>query len=72
MKSAIEWIINFIEIFVYEYDLKLRLLDINGLLTLSLVILTLCGVISWSWVWVLSPLWIAIVVLVICDIVMWR
>lgn len=71
MKSAIEWIINFIEIFVYEYDLKSRLLDLNGLLTLSLVILTLCGVISWSWVWVLSPLWIIFLVLVICDIVIY-
>lgn len=29
-----------------------------GLLTLIFITLKLCGVISWSWVWVLAPLWI--------------
>lgn len=72
MKSTIEWIIDFIEAFVYEYDLESKLLNLNGLLTIALIVLTLCGVISWSWVWVLSPLWIIFLVLVICDIVMWR
>ena len=72
MKSTIEWIIDFIEAFVYEYDLESKLLNLNGLLTIALIVLTLCGVISWSWVWVLSPLWITIFVLVICDVVMWR
>lgn len=28
------------------------------LLTVAFVVLKLCGVISWSWLWVLSPLWI--------------
>lgn len=30
----------------------------TGVLTLIFITLKLCGVISWSWVWVLSPLWI--------------
>ena len=30
-----------------------------GLLTLILITLKLCKVISWSWVWVLAPLWIS-------------
>ena len=30
-----------------------------GLLTIVFIVLKLCGVISWSWVWVLSPLWIS-------------
>lgn len=30
----------------------------SGMLTIVFVILKLCDVISWSWWWVLSPLWI--------------
>ena len=30
----------------------------TSLLTLIFITLKLVGVISWSWVWVLSPLWI--------------
>jgi len=29
-----------------------------GLLTIAFVVLKLTGVISWSWLWVLSPLWL--------------
>lgn len=29
-----------------------------GLLTVAFVILKLCNVISWSWWWVLAPIWI--------------
>ncbi|WP_202844765.1 hypothetical protein [Luteimonas saliphila] len=29
-----------------------------GLLTIVFITLKLTGVISWSWLWVLSPLWI--------------
>ena len=30
-----------------------------GLLTIVFIVLKLIGVINWSWVWVLSPVWIA-------------
>ena len=30
----------------------------SGVLLIVFVVLKLCGVISWSWWWVLSPLWI--------------
>lgn len=30
-----------------------------GLLTIAFIVLKLCGVISWSWLWVLAPLWIS-------------
>lgn len=41
-----------------------------GLLTIAFIVLKLCGVIEWSWWWVLSPLWIAAgVVLLILAIV---
>ena len=29
------------------------------LLTIAFIVLKLCGVISWSWWWVLSPVWIS-------------
>ena len=32
----------------------------TGLLTLVFIVLKLCGVISWSWLWVLSPIWISL------------
>lgn len=30
----------------------------GGLLTIVFIVLKLCKVITWSWWWVLSPLWI--------------
>ena len=32
----------------------------GGLLTIVFIVLKLIGVINWSWVWVLAPLWIPI------------
>ena len=29
-----------------------------GLLTIAFIVLKLCGVIDWSWWWVLAPLWL--------------
>lgn len=46
-----------------------------GLLTLVFIVLKLCKVIAWKWVWVLSPLWISfglvILILVIYGIIVW-
>lgn len=33
-----------------------------GALTITFVVLKLTGVIDWSWVWVLSPVWIPLVI----------
>ena len=42
----------------------------TGLLTVALIVLKLTGVISWSWWWVLSPLWIgAIIALIVVAFV---
>lgn len=30
----------------------------TGLLTIVFIVLKLCGVINWSWIWVLAPMWI--------------
>ena len=42
-----------------------------GLLLVAFIILKLCGVISWSWWWVLSPLWgsIALAVLILLIVI---
>lgn len=36
-----------------------------GVLTIVFIVLKLCGVINWSWLWVLSPIWIGFVVFAI-------
>lgn len=33
-----------------------------GLLAVAFIILKLCGIIEWSWVWVLCPIWIPFVI----------
>lgn len=40
------------------------------ILTLLFLTLKLCGVIAWSWWWVMSPLWIAAIVLAVVFIAM--
>ena len=35
-------------------------MSLAGVLTVIFVVLKLIGVISWSWWWVLSPLWISL------------
>ena len=40
-----------------------------GLLTIVFIVLKLCGIISWSWIWVLSPLWISFSLVVIIVVI---
>ena len=40
-----------------------------GLLTITFIVLKLLKVISWSWLWVLSPLWIATLLIIILIII---
>lgn len=43
-----------------------------GLLTIVFITLKLTGYIAWSWLWVLSPLWIAaIIMLAIIILAFW-
>lgn len=39
------------------------------LLTIAFIVLKLCNVIEWSWIWVLSPIWIPCVVVIIILLV---
>lgn len=41
----------------------------GGLLTIAFIVLKLCGVIDWSWVWVLAPLWISFGLIIIIVVV---
>lgn len=36
-----------------------------GLLQVAFIVLKLCGVIDWSWIWVLCPMWISTIVLLV-------
>lgn len=40
-------------------------LTFTGLLTIVFITLKLCNVISWSWWWVLSPVWIPLAILML-------
>ena len=40
-----------------------------GVLTIVFVVLKLIGVINWSWLWVLAPLWIEFVATIIICII---
>ena len=42
----------------------------TGLLTIVFIVLKLCGVIAWSWWWVLlSPLWISTILWVVLEVI---
>lgn len=40
-----------------------------GLLTIAFIVLKLLGKISWSWIWVLSPIWITALIVVAIIVV---
>ena len=42
----------------------------TGLLQIVFVVLKLCGVIKWTWLLVLSPMWISIALVIVCLIVL--
>lgn len=50
-------------------DNKNNGIGFTGLLTIVFIILKLCGAITWSWWWVLSPLWISAIGWVILVII---
>lgn len=40
-----------------------------GLLQIAFIVLKLCKVITWSWLWVLSPLWISLIVAIFLTMI---
>lgn len=41
-----------------------------SLLTVAFIVLKLCGIITWSWWWVLSPIWIPIAIVILLFIIL--
>ena len=41
----------------------------GGVLQITFIVLKLCGVIDWSWIWVLAPLWISVAFVVLMLII---
>ena len=40
-----------------------------GLLTICFIVLKLIGIINWSWLWVISPIWISAIIVIVLAIV---
>lgn len=40
-----------------------------SLLQIVFIVLKLCGVINWTWFWVLSPIWLEIIIIVIAVVI---
>ena len=49
-----------------------KTIGFTGILTVAFVVLKLCGVIKWSWLWVLSPIWISVVLWILGFIVLYK
>lgn len=45
-------------------------ISFGSLLTLAFIVLKLTGVINWSWVWVLSPLWMSAIIILLLVIIL--
>lgn len=53
-------------------DIKINFdLSVGTILTIAFVILKLIGIISWSWWWVFSPLWISVIIGLIVLLIFW-
>lgn len=39
---------------------------VGTVLTIVFIVLKLCHVIDWSWIWVLSPTWICLLIFLVC------
>lgn len=39
-----------------------------GALQIAFIVLKLCKVINWSWLWVLAPMWISLILVVVVAI----
>ena len=42
----------------------------TGMLTIVFIVLKLLGKITWSWLWVLSPIWISAIIVIILIVLM--
>ena len=40
-------------------------LTLSDLLLVVFIVLKLCGVIDWPWLWVLSPVWVSLLIVIL-------
>lgn len=40
-----------------------------GALTIAFIVLKLCHIIEWSWIWVLAPLWITFALVIVLVVI---
>lgn len=48
-----------------ENKAKVKFPSLNTILGIVFIVLKLCGVIEWSWVWVLAPFWIGTIITIL-------
>lgn len=46
--------------------------SVCGVLTIVFIVLKLIGVIHWSWVWVLCPLWISAIIVIVALVILFK
>lgn len=44
-------------------------LQFGDALTIAFIVLKLTGVIDWSWVWVLAPIWVSFILVIVIEII---
>ena len=47
-------------------------IGIAGILLIVFIVLKLCNIVTWSWVWVLSPLWISVILTITFYIIIYK
>ena len=48
-----------------EKKAKVKFPSLGTILGIVFIVLKLCGVIEWSWVWVLAPFWISAIIVIL-------
>lgn len=52
-----------------ERNVTLQRSGLSTLLTVAFIVLKLCGVINWAWVWVLAPFWIPLAITIVMLVI---
>ena len=48
-----------------EKKAKVKFPSLGTILGILFIVLKLCGVIDWAWVWVLAPFWISAIIVIL-------
>tara|TARA_R100000951_G_scaffold74199_1_gene62519 strand:+ start:1237 stop:1461 length:225 start_codon:yes stop_codon:yes gene_type:complete len=68
-----QWLLGYL-VFIWEKYMSSEKssggIGFTGLLVITFIVLKLTSVITWSWWWVLSPIWIPFVVIVVAAAIL--